>query len=285
MTVHQIGLTAHQPLAAHGETGIVGSLRNAAALQQRQGTTPGTEEHEGGLHPATTRWTAQIELPVTAGHRFREFSSEALHRGAIHHLKRSRCLRREQQRPGQSSEVEIKPAFNPGGCQLLIRATPLHHQGQPVTDLPGVRAPLHGGKGRQSTQLAMTLLEKGDVLLTPDKTEVGNLVQKAARFEHSPFREGGPELQTALEGSVDPQCLFGAHRSIGLLRGVIQFTVGGMACSGVVHSGTALQGGLLKTLHQQQSHPRIQSMQQRSQGGTHDSRTHQHGVVTVHRNG
>ena len=44
-------------------------------------------------------------------------------------------------------------------------------------------------------QLPMPLLKKRHILLSPDKTEVGNLVKKAAWIKNPLCCEGGPELQ------------------------------------------------------------------------------------------
>ena len=57
--------------------------------------------------------------------------------------------------------------------------------------------------------------------------------------------------------------------------------IGRMAGAGVIGRRTALQRRAIKTLEHQQPHGWIQLVQQRRQGGAHDSGAHQHRVVTI----
>ena len=280
LTIGQLRVTANQPEATHWEASEISRLWDPGTLQQRQGTTTGTEENKGSPHFFFARGPLEHHAPVGLSHVAAAQTFEVVHLSAVLNSERSALLQGHQVGPGEGAEINVRASINARGRHRLLEIAPRHHQGHPFGELALVFAPAHPGKGRQLLQLAEALPQKGNVLRRPHGADVGRLVEKAAGVEVAPLPQRPPELEAAFKRSIDGHRFGRRHRSIRLNRGVIQLAVGGMAGAGIVHRSAALQSRRFEALHQKNPQLRVEFMQQRRQGGAHDSSAHQHGVVT-----
>ena len=148
LTIRQLGITADQPEAAHREAREISRLRNPGALQQRQGTTPGTKEDKGGTHFFFAGGPFKHHAPVGLSHVAATQAFEVLNLGAVLHAERSALLQRHQIGPGEGAEIHIRTPVNPGGRHRLLEIAARHHQGHPFGELALVFAPAHPRKGR-----------------------------------------------------------------------------------------------------------------------------------------
>ncbi|MNN99887.1 hypothetical protein D3C81_2196450 [compost metagenome] len=53
------------------------------------------------------------------------------------------ALQMVEQQPGQRAKVNIRPRSNPRGSNRLLRGTALHHQRNPLLQLPVILGVLH----------------------------------------------------------------------------------------------------------------------------------------------
>ena len=187
--IHKFRLLADQPLAAHRKPSKVGSLGNSAALKQRQGTASSPQEHKRSPHLTGSGGTAQIKLPITGSHLLGAAALEPLHTGAEQHIQSTRTLQWCQQHLRQAAEIHIHPSLNTRGSEGLMPIPSFHHQRNPFGDLTGIRTPLHRCKRRQSTELAVPLLQKRHILLAPHEAQVGNTMQKTIGLKGSQLRQ------------------------------------------------------------------------------------------------
>ncbi len=273
MTTGQLVITTHQPLAAHREAGKGLGFRDSGALQQRQGPAASTEEHKRCLHPLAA---SKLNAPIAVG-----LAREVVDLTTGAQLQGTTALQILQIQPRQAAEIHIGASGDARRGHRLRCASPLHHQGHPLRQLGRVAAPLHASKSRQSAELLVALAQKRHIALPPDKADVGHRIEKSRGVELAALAQRGPKLQAALKSRINRQGLGGGNAAIGLLRRVVQLAIGGMAGAGVIGRCTALEGRPIETLQHQQPHGWIQLMQQRRQGGAHDSGAHQHRVVTI----
>ena len=99
MLASQLGITAHQPLAAHREASKGLGFWDAGALQQRQGPAACAEKHKRGLHPLTA---AELNAPIAVG-----LAREVVDLRARAQLQSAAALQILQIQPRQAAEIHI----------------------------------------------------------------------------------------------------------------------------------------------------------------------------------
>ena len=277
MALGQGRIAAHQPLATDGEAGVEAAFFNAGALQQWQCSSASTKEDEGADHLIAAIPALQLQQPAGAIRQPLEIAQFA----AAAQLQGATALQRLQVGAGEAAEIHIGAAADAGGGHGLRCSTPLHHQRHPISQLSLVLAPLHACKGRHGAELLLALAQKRHISAALHPADMGHLMKKGGCIKTSLLVQGGPELKAALKAGIDAQSLGSGHRAIGLLWGVVELAVGGMARAGVIDGRAALERRLIEALEHQQAQLRIQRVQKHRQGGAHDSAAHQHGVVAL----
>ena len=141
--VRQLGVTADQPETADGESGEIIRLRNTGALQQRQGSPTSPEEHKRRPHLPLAGGVLQDHPPVGLGHVTSAQALEITHLGAVLHAEGTAVLQRIEISAGESTEIHIRSALDPGGRHRLLQIPPGHHQRHPLGEFRSLLAPAH----------------------------------------------------------------------------------------------------------------------------------------------
>ncbi len=199
---------------------------DAGLLQQRQRTATGADEDEPGgdlrpaavldvLHrypPATAVGTGQVDHPLVIVHGKARLLAELAH-----------------QQVGEGTVIDVGPGDHAGRGHRFVGAAPFHDQRCPLGDLRAVFAVFHALIAVVGAHGAVALTQEGDVVRTPDETQVRAGVDEGLRIGDGALADQvGPQLARDIELGVHLERLGDVDAAVVPLRGVVQLAIGGM---------------------------------------------------------
>ena len=208
-----------QEQAGDGEAAVALTLFNAGLLQQVQGATAGTEEHE-------LRVDAQRLILVDAVNRLNlpgtvRFAVQVGDLVAVANLN-TLGLQVIDQLLGEGAEVHVGTFGGPGCSHRLVTLAALDGQRCPFANLLAVIGELHT---LEELLLAERIVARSQVLgvvFAEDQGHVGDRVDEAGVSQNILLSQGCPELAGNLELLVNVQCLGSGDSTVGTSGGVVE---------------------------------------------------------------
>ena len=267
MRRHQFRIGGDQPLAAHRHTAVALGFRNTRFFQQRQRTAARADEDELGAHG----------LFLAGGQVFHRHVPHAI--GAaldIFHLvaqvqDHAVAVRQVfHQTAREVAEIDVSTDFHARRGHFLALVAALHDQRRPLLDLRLVFRVQHALEQVFLLQRGIALLQKGNIVIAPDKGHVRHIVDEGLR--RAQVLVGyliGPELLGYFELLVDGNGFFRLDAAIGRFRRVVQFGKGRVARARVVHRVRAFGGHGIEALDHFHRQRWIEFLEHAAQGGAH----------------
>ncbi len=186
---------------------------------------------------------------------------------------------------GERTEVDVGALVEPVQRDRVGEVATVRHQRETLGELGGIVDELHPPlEQRLAGQVVVALAQVLHALVTMGEGDVRDRVDELRRVaEDAVVDRVGPELARHLELLVDVERLGDVDIAVGRLGRVVELTQRRVARARVVPRVTALAGRRVEPFEQTDRPIGLQLTEERSQGGTHDARTHQRHVGLDHR--
>ncbi|MNM56598.1 hypothetical protein D3C81_677730 [compost metagenome] len=276
MRRHQLRVGRHQPLAADRHAAVALGFRNARLFQQRQRTAARADEDELGAHGLflATGQVLDLDVPHAIGAALDVFHLVAQ---VQDHAMAVRQVFHEAAR--EVAEVDVGTDVHARCRHFLALVAALHDERRPLRDLRLVFRIQHTLEQVFLLQRGVALLQKGNIIVAPDKSHVRHIVDEGLR--RAQVLVGhlvGPELLGNFELLVDGNGLLRFDAAIGRFRRVVQFGKRRVARARVVHRVRTFGGDGIEALDHFHRQRRVEFLEHAAQGGAHGAGAHQQHV-------
>ena len=181
-----------------------------------------------------------------------------------------------QQLLGERAEVDVGALGEPVERDRIGEITPSRHQRQAVGEFGRVVDELHALEEGFPRQLVVAFAQVLHTGVTVGERDMRDRIDELARAAEDALVDGvSPELARHLELLVDGDRLVDVHVTVGGLRRVVEFTQRRVTGACVVPRIAGLGGGGVETLEQRDRPIRLELLDQGTEGGAHDARTHE----------
>ena len=264
-----------QEQTGDGEAAVALTLFNAGLLQQVQGATAGTEEHE-------LRVDAQRLILVDAVNRLNlpgtvRLAVQVGDLVAVANLN-TLGLQVIDQLLGEGAEVHVGTFGGPGCSHRLVTLAALDGQRCPFANLLAVIGELHT---LEELLLAERIVARSQVLgvvFAEDQGHVGDRVDEAGVSQNILLSQGSPELAGNLELLVNIQRLSCRDGAVGASGCVVEFAQRRVAGTCVIPGVGGFLSNLVEAFEQDDVPARFEFLEEHAEGGAHDAAADQDDV-------